>query len=225
MVYRKTKHVEAKLADNRKHILKSARELVSEGGWAEAQISHVAASAGVGVGSVYRYFPSKADLFVEVLAEVSQREVDVLATIANAEESPSTRLHIAVATFVKRAMRNRRLAYAMIAEPCQREIDEARLSYRESISATIMQIVLDGQKEGDFRSDINPSIAATVIVGGFMEALIGPLSPLNADFSTSDESSIDAVHKLAEQIADLCCTSLLDTGALGSVTQINQPKS
>lgn len=222
MVYRKTKHIEARLADNRKHILKSARDLVSEGGWAEAQVSHVAASAGVGVGSVYRYFPSKADLFVEVLSEVSQREVDVLSTIANGEESPSTRLHVAVTTFVVRAMRNRRLAYAMIAEPCQREIDEARLSYRESISATIMQIVMDGQDGGDFRSDINPSIAATVIVGGFMEGLIGPLSPLNADFCTTDENSLEAIHLLAEQIGDLCCTSVFKNSSHRSVTQIKQ---
>ncbi|ENO88506.1 TetR/AcrR family transcriptional regulator [Thauera linaloolentis] len=208
MAYRKTERVEARLADNRQRILDAARRLVSEGGWAEAQISHVASAAGIATGSVYRYFPSKADLCVEVLSVVSQREVDVLEAIANSADAPCQTLHVAVSAFVERAMRNRRLAYALIAEPCDREIDEARLVYRHAISKQIMRIVKDGQAAGDFRADLDPSIAATVIVGGFMESLIGPLSPLNADFDRSGTHGPDAVRALASQIADVCCAAV-----------------
>lgn len=209
MVYRKTDNVEVRLADNRNRILAAARSLVSEGGWREAQVSHVAAVAGLATGSVYRYFPSKADLCVEVLAAVSQREVDVLSAIAKAHEPPAERLHTGVATFVNRAMRNRRLAYALIAEPCDREIDEARLTYRHAISQQIMQIVCDGQASGDFRSDIEANLAATVIVGGFMEGLVGPLSPLNADFSNPERPGLEAIRKLAGQTAEACCAIVL----------------
>ncbi|MBP6646485.1 MAG: TetR/AcrR family transcriptional regulator [Burkholderiaceae bacterium] len=208
MAYRKTERVEARLADNRQRILDAARMLVSEGGWAEALVSHVASAAGVATGSVYRYFPSKADLFVEVLSVVSQREVDVLEAIAENDDSPYQTLHAAVSAFVERAMRNRRLAYALIAEPCEKEIDEARLVYRHAISKQIMRIVSEGQEHGDFRADLDPSIAATVIVGGFMESLIGPLSPLNADFEGSGTQDPEAVHALAGQIADVCCAAV-----------------
>jgi AcrR family transcriptional regulator len=208
MAYRKTRRVEERLADNRNRILGAARSLISEGGWGEAQISNVASSAEVATGSVYRYFPSKADLFVEVLSVVSQREVDVLQAIADSDEPPYQSLHAAVSTFVERAMRNRRLAYALIAEPCEKEIDEARLTYRSAISNQIMRIVKQGQNTGAFRADIDPSIAATVIVGGFMESLIGPLSPLNNDFSGPSARRPEAVHTLAEQIADVCCSAV-----------------
>ena len=70
MAYRKTDTVEARLADNRKRILAAARSLVSEGGWPEAQVTHVAAAAGLATGTVYRYFPSKADLFLTLLQAV-----------------------------------------------------------------------------------------------------------------------------------------------------------
>lgn len=219
MAYRKTDRVEARLADNRKRILSAARALVSEGGWAEAQVSHVAAAAQVATGSVYRYFPSKADLFVEVLSMVSQREVDVLQEIANSGEPPQQRLRVAVATFVERAMRNRRLAYAMIAEPCEREVDAARLAYRYDVSQIIMRIVQAGQRCGDFRPDIEPDIAATVIVGGFMESLIGPLSPLNTDFDQVNARGPLAVHQLAGQIAVVCCAAVAPH--LGNVAPIN----
>lgn len=221
MVYRRTDGVEARLADNRNRILSAARTLVSEGGWPEAQVSHVAASAGLATGTVYRYFPSKAHLCVEVLSTVSQREVDVLDSIASGSEKPAQRLHAAITAFVERAMRNRRLAYALIAEPCEPEIDQARLSYRHAISEQIVRIVRAGQESGDFRLDIDPNIAATVIVGGFMEGLIGPLSPLNADFGNAGYQDHAAVRALTGSIAELCCAAI--TAPSGPVAR--QPRT
>ena len=117
MPYRRTEGVAARLADKRTRILDAARGLVAEGGWAETQVASVASAAGLATGTVYRYFASKAELFAEVLARVSQREVVVLGAIADSATCPRDGLHGAVRTFVKRAMRNRRLAYALIAEP------------------------------------------------------------------------------------------------------------
>lgn len=208
MVYRQTPAVEARLQDNRSRILESARNLVSEGGWKEAQIASVAAAAGIATGTVYRYFPSKAELFAQVLSAVSQREVDVLAAIAQSGEPALDRLHSAVATFVKRAMRNPRLAYALIAEPCDREIDEARLTYRAAISEVIRSIIAAGQSAQEIRTDVQPDIAASVIVGGFMEGLIGPMSPLrNQQHQQTDTYQRD-VAVLADQIARLACLSV-----------------
>ncbi|MFT3803648.1 MAG: TetR/AcrR family transcriptional regulator [Burkholderiaceae bacterium] len=208
MAYRQTPAVEARLQDNRSRILQSARTLVSEGGWSEAQVASVAAAAGMATGTVYRYFSSKAELFAEVLSAVSQREVDVLTEIASSGGSALGRLHSAVATFVQRAMRNPRLAYALIAEPCDKEIDEARLTYRTAISEVIRSIVESGQAAKEIRPDVRPDIAATVIVGGFMEGLIGPLSPLSRQRHPDTDTYRREVAQLADQIAVLACTSV-----------------
>jgi AcrR family transcriptional regulator len=208
MPYRQTQAVEARLLDKREKILHAAKTLVGEGGWAQAQVASIAAVAGMATGNVYRYFPSKAELFSEVLSKVSQREVDVIGEISDAEGSQFSRLHLAVTTFVKRAMRNPRLAYALIAEPCDKEIDEARLTYRAAISQVIQSIVVAGQSNGEFRADIKPDIAATVIVGGFMEGLIGPLSPLNRPQSEDTQEYRSEVAALADQIAELVCASI-----------------
>jgi AcrR family transcriptional regulator len=53
---------------NRERILESARAVFAEYG-AEAQIDDVARQAGVGVGTVYRHFPTKEALLVELLRE------------------------------------------------------------------------------------------------------------------------------------------------------------
>jgi len=157
---------------------------------------------------VYRYFPSKAELFAQVLSAVSQREVDVLTEIAKSDGTALVRLHSAVETFVRRAMRNPRLAYALIAEPCDREIDEARLTYRAAISEVVRSIIAAGQLAQEMRPDVQPDIAASVIVGGFMEGLIGPLSPLSRQQHQDTDSYRHEVALLAGQIARLACASV-----------------
>ena len=213
MAYRQTPAVEARLQDNRSRILDAARSLVSEGGWSDTQVASVAAAAGIATGTVYRYFPSKAELFAEVLSRVSQREVDVLDAIAVSDGSALQRLHAAVASFVKRAMRNPRLAYALIAEPCDRAIDEARLIYRAAISEVIQTLIVTGQQAKEMRTDVRPDVAATVIVGGFMEGLIGPLSPLKQPPGNDNTSYQREVAMLADQIALLACASVALTPA------------
>lgn len=208
MAYRQTPSIEARWQDNRSRILEAARTLVSEGGWGEAQVASVAAAAGIATGTVYRYFPSKAELFAQVLSKVSQREVDVLTAMAQADGTATARLHAAVAAFVKRAMRNPRLAYALIAEPCDKEIDEARLTYRAAISEVIRSIVVAGQAAGEMLHDVQPDIAASVIVGGFMEGLIGPLSPLSRQQHEDTETYQREVAALADQIARMACASV-----------------
>ena len=208
MAYRQTPAVEARLQDNRSRILEAARTLVSEGGWKDTQVASVAAAAGIATGTAYRYFPSKADLFAEVLSAVSQREVDVLIEIAKSDGTALARLQSAVATFVRRAMRNPRLAYALIAEPCEKEIDEARLTYRAAVSEVVRSLIEEGQLAGEIRPDVQPDIAATVIVGGFMEGLVGPLSPLSQQRHQDTDSYRRDVARLADQIAELTCASV-----------------
>ena len=53
---------------NRERILESARAVFAECG-AEAQIDDVASRAGVGVGTVYRHFPTKEALMVELVRQ------------------------------------------------------------------------------------------------------------------------------------------------------------
>jgi len=51
---------------NRERILASAQELFARDG-DKAQMEEIAAHAGVGMGTVYRHFPTKADLLTEMV--------------------------------------------------------------------------------------------------------------------------------------------------------------
>src|SRR5947207_10474339 len=112
MPYRPTKRTEARRAAARELIVSAALELVARGGYAEAQVAAVADRAGVATGTVYRHFPSKADLFSEVFRAASQHEVDALAAAADAAGGGAPeRIASAVETFAGRALRAPRLAW------------------------------------------------------------------------------------------------------------------
>jgi AcrR family transcriptional regulator len=176
MPYRRTDKIEARLATDRERILTSARRLVTEGGFREAQIAAVAAMADVGVGTIYRHFPSKADLFAEVVSGVSRREVGIVDHIAASGGPATQRLADALRTFASRALRSGRLANALIAEPAEPAVDEARLRYRRDLGHSIAGILEDGVQAGELpRQDVEASAAC--VVGALLEGLVGPLAP------------------------------------------------
>jgi len=59
---------EEKKAESRRRILESAREVFFRDGFMQANLDEVADRAGVAKGTLYRYFESKAELYVAVLA-------------------------------------------------------------------------------------------------------------------------------------------------------------
>jgi AcrR family transcriptional regulator len=160
----------------RERILEAARRAVAESGWKDAQIALIAHQAGVATGSVYRHFESKADLYAQVLALVSEREIAMIAAIIDSGGTAAQRLVDAIFTFSWRAIRAKQLAYALIAEPCDPEIDQARLKYRAALADQIRRLIEEGVKSGEF-IEIDARLAASCITGAFMEALVGPLAP------------------------------------------------
>lgn len=157
-------------------LIQAARSLVAEQGWPGAHVALVAARADVATGSVYRHFASKADLFAHVLAVVSQREIANVERIATGPGPADRRLRQAVTSFMQRALAGRRLAYALIAEPCEPEIDRERLVYRAALAAVFERLIADGIAARRFRA-VSPPIAASCLAGAMMEALVGPLAP------------------------------------------------
>ena len=200
MVYRRTESATQRLADKRARILTAARKRVADGGWSAAQVDHVAAEAGVATGTVYRYWSSKAELCAEIVATVSAREVGIVKAIVEADGTPVEKLQSAIRTFAGDdpdvPTTGRRLAYALIAEPVDPEVEAVRLDYRAQLALCLERILREGIMRGAFPR-LDPAVAAACIVGAFMEALIGPLAPAKGTGPRAD-------RHLIEQITAFC---------------------
>jgi AcrR family transcriptional regulator len=179
MPYRPTERTEARKAATRERIVSAALDQVAEGGYDSASVQAVAGRARVAVGTVYRHFPSKAELFAEVFRRASQRELDVVVEVGAADgRSAPERLAAAVEAFSRRALAAPVLAYALIAEPVDPAVESERLRFRRGYRDAFARVLEDGVQAGELRPHDSQTVAAA-LVGALAEALVGPLSTRN----------------------------------------------
>ncbi len=101
----------ADAARNRERLLAAAKAVFSAGG-PEASLEAVARRAGVGIGTLYRHFPTREALFEAVY----RREVDELAALAEAllaHENPGEALRVWVRTNVEFVATKKGMAAAL----------------------------------------------------------------------------------------------------------------
>jgi len=72
---------ECELTDKSRAIYEAASELIAEQGFHGTPMSQIAKRAGVGVGSIYRYFEDKDDLIHAVHAQADKRMTAALGTV------------------------------------------------------------------------------------------------------------------------------------------------
>lgn len=131
---------------NRRRILDAARALVAERG---LDVSHdeVARAAGVGVGTVYRRFPDKRELFDELLADRVSELVE-LAERARGRADPWDGL----CEFVTGNL-ERKAGYPGLRELMDRGGELARHAHRR-IADSIIELVDRAHASGQLRADV-----------------------------------------------------------------------
>jgi AcrR family transcriptional regulator len=182
------------------------------------QIAPVAERAGIAAGTVYRYFPSKTELVADLVQRAAAREVEAMRQAALAAPGPLSAIAAAVAAFGQRALANRRLAWALVAEPAETDIDAARRGYRQALAAELDRLIGIAVASGLLPPEQNPGFAAPALVGAMLEGLIGPLAPEVDSSPARRREAVQAVTLLV-----LRALGVADARARGLVVQIALP--
>jgi AcrR family transcriptional regulator len=153
---------------NLRRIRAAAREVFAAEGY-DASMEHIAERAQVGVGTLYRRFPSKADLFGEVV-EFARREVRQMAEDVLSQVEPNRTLF----EFLERC----------IANPVPWRATVSRAPWGAGADATfeelapLLQRMIDGgQSAGSVREDIEISdVVMALIAARTIADLCDPVS-------------------------------------------------
>jgi AcrR family transcriptional regulator len=134
---------------NRERIRKAASELFAERG-VQATLDHVAARAGLGVGTVYRRYPNKDALLDELyeaqMAEIARRAEESLAN-PDAWETLVSLLEYVQEGFAA----NRALEHLILhTDRGAQHIVDARERLRASVAALVDRAKADGRLRADF---------------------------------------------------------------------------
>jgi AcrR family transcriptional regulator len=217
MPYRRTENVSRKLAARHGAIMGAAQALAAEGGMRAVQIAAVAERAGIAAGTVYRYFPAKTGLVTALVAAQSAAEIAALNRAADAAPGPLSALAAAIVTFAARALASPRLAFAMIAEPVEPELDAARLDYRRALAGAF-ELRIRSALERNLLPGQDAAVAAAALVGALIEGLIGPLAPGPADDPVKNRAQVQTLT-----LFGLRGLGVIDARARGLVVQTVLP--
>jgi AcrR family transcriptional regulator len=175
----------------RERLLDAAVELLEKGGYAAATVAAITERGGVAAGALYRHFPSKAELFVEVFRTMAESKLDELREASSVPGTAVDKLDAIVREFTSSSLSQPRLAWALGYEPVDPLVDAERLAYRQTYRERLAELLRHGIEAGDLPPQ-DAELTAASLIGAISEALVGPLSPLRGK-SGSNAATIDAI--------------------------------
>lgn len=149
-------------------IMEAALEVLTEKGYHPATIDEIAERAGVGKGTIYVYFKSKAALVGELIDTITHVHLNEMeATIAQVDGAKEKLLILAGAEFdfMRRHEPLVRILVSGEMVGLAPEFCTQMQAAREGYVKLIERVIREGQREGVFRASISPLLAATVIYG------------------------------------------------------------
>lgn len=156
------------VSDKRAAILRAALEVFAERGVNGVAVPEIAARAGVGTGTIYRYFESKEEL----VNELFRKEKKALGARLNSEIAPNLEARERFNQFW-----NRLVAYAREQPEAYRFLElQDHLPYLDSGSKASERAILTGvyervkslQDNGVFRQDVRAEVLMAMVWGAFV---------------------------------------------------------
>jgi AcrR family transcriptional regulator len=135
---------------NRERVLAAARETFAESGL-DAQVDDVAGRAGVGVGTVYRHFPTKEAL-VEAVAAAGYAEICDIARRALEREDPWEAFSEFMWTGARLHRDDRAQCEIHTVRP---DVMRRVAGDRRELLAMVAELIARGQSAGALRSDLS----------------------------------------------------------------------
>ena len=185
--------------DKRRIILDAAVRVFARQGFHTCRVSDIADEAGVAYGLVYHYFGSKDEVLDTLFLERWGVMLEAIAEIDGRSVTGRDKLH-AIASFIVDSYRHDpELMKVIIVEVTRAANSFGRTHLPEINRAyeSIAKIVSDGQKSGEFRSDIDPLIASMWFYGAIEQLLSGWVFELipagDGDFDRSREMVVETI--------------------------------
>ena len=197
-----------------RQILDCAKRVFAVRGFHAANVSHICEAAGIGRGTLYQYFANKHAVLTAILGEALER-VRALMERQATQTTFAPPHKISRSAAIAFSAQQLREILAVVFE----DEDTLRILLREAvgldavvekllgqIDATLISIVERGLRDADaagFIRDLDPNIAATMIVGGVEKLALAALrgdAPVDLDALCREAARLHGVGTLSDRL-------------------------
>lgn len=158
-------------SEKRARVIDSATKEFAKKGYHDASIGSIADKAGISVGSIYKYFENKQDLFLTIIDESISRVETLLLGLAKADEDVMIKVEKILREIISVSREDEVLIklYNSMTTINDKKLARQFATEMEKITAEIYtEAIREGQENGEIRKDIDPGIAAFLIDDLFM---------------------------------------------------------
>jgi TetR/AcrR family fatty acid metabolism transcriptional regulator len=153
--------------ERRETILRAAAQAFAQFGYFKAKVADVARAAGVADGTVYLYYRNKEDLLTSIfnwaMEQFVTRARGELPLIADPRERLRrfAQLHFALIE----SERDLAIVFQVELRHSTKFMEKFSTSYLAEYLLILREVVEAGQREGIFRSQLNPKVVAKFLFG------------------------------------------------------------
>ena len=163
-------HSWERMTQKAQHILRTAETLFAAGRYHEVTLDDICRKAGVGKGTVYRYFRDKEDLYYQVILSGLDELVLTVEKVGKEEQDPGKGLEH-VSECVAHFFTERRCLFRVMwseqlrGSTRHRKVRQQQQEKTSRLLAVMAAFVRRGVEEGKYNSQFSPEAAARLLYG------------------------------------------------------------
>ena len=160
----------------RKQIVKCAVRVFARSNYRKARVADIAAEAGISEATIYKHFPSKKSIFIEILHDMSGRMISRLREEGNKEENALEAIRNMAKTFYNLIVNHPdevKVQFQAISEVDDKEIADRLHQDHEDYMRFIRSVIGRGMQQGTVRKDLDVDTLVLLLdgVGVFIELM------------------------------------------------------
>ncbi len=159
--------------DKRRLILGAAVRVFAEKGYHAARVGDIAEEAGVAYGLLYHYFNSKEDVLEAVFRETWGLMLATVRSVAETGEPAREQLRKVCAVILRAWKRTPDVVRVLVTEVTRSQHIKSDPEEIHQAFDVLENIIRRGQADGEFRTDLDPRLAAWILYGALDEFLTG----------------------------------------------------
>ncbi len=160
-----------KFSGGEKAILEAAETLFAEKGFDAVSMSAISQLANTSKPNIYHHFGSKNELYLAVMKQAVRRSSELLDALEDTPGTFSQRLSDFSAGQLNNILAHKRSTQLILREALSGGSQRGQTIAKHVVGelfARLVAMVTNGQHKGEFRGDVDPALAAFMVVAANM---------------------------------------------------------